>query len=597
MEQREGTDSCDSCRRVDTVSHASVFCYQCNEQLCDQCNKHHKMNKASSSHKTQSMTEVKDVRTLGMLKRLTQCPVHEAKRIKYLCKEHDELCCNECAIVKHRKCENVVSLDEEIERAKTDESQSTEEILKELASHADMLLRYEQTEKLEIESTEETCVKALATLKRNVEEAYKALEIKIREDAKKNRDVITKNIEAQKGDLERYKKELNESIHRLTVVKQIGQEVHMYITERELRLEVETFKEKLKDLDKQANNKKIVIDESSSETKLEICMRAFINVNVKSVRPSLPTCTVKGTCTSNPVKISEVSLKLFQHSTSRKYKKTKHLPALSSIDECLWLDNFLVILRDKTEVVLVDLHGQPVDTDKTPILIETNLQFDYQPVVTKVDEKTIAIANISDKYNLYNFGSSSHLHGTPIMLMVLDTHQKMLKRSGAFSTKKRIVGMTYDTGLQGLILLSNNWVVEFLNLEGKEIQTFTLFNIQDMSMSQCSVRHSFDSSSKILYVGVGDVLIATTLESCTVFEYKVTQSILAPAGLDAAGNIYLPTQLGLQQIDQKGKLLRTIEVSACAPKYSHVCFNTQKDKLVMLCDEKGKELKFFNMVP
>lgn len=164
MEQREGTDSCDSCHRVDTVSPASVFCFQCNEQLCDQCNKHHKMNKASSSHKTQSMSEVKDVRTLGMLKQLTQCPVHEAKRIKYLCKEHDELCCNECAIVKHRKCENVASLDEEIERAKTEKSQSTEGILKELASRADMLLRYEETEKLEIESTEECLCKGTGNI-------------------------------------------------------------------------------------------------------------------------------------------------------------------------------------------------------------------------------------------------------------------------------------------------------------------------------------------------------------------------------------------------------------------------------------------------
>ncbi|XP_045194934.2 transcription intermediary factor 1-beta-like [Mercenaria mercenaria] len=163
---------CDSCLRGNTDSSANAFCLQCSERLCDNCNKHHKRNKASSSHTIQSISDVKDEEAFNTLKRLTQCSVHTDKKIKYLCKDHDQLCCNECAIVRHRKCEDVVSLAEEMEKASQNASTSTEDVLKEFNKHADLLMHHEVKEQVKIDKTKEACTQALETLKKNMDAAY-----------------------------------------------------------------------------------------------------------------------------------------------------------------------------------------------------------------------------------------------------------------------------------------------------------------------------------------------------------------------------------------------------------------------------------------
>ncbi|XP_045194932.2 uncharacterized protein LOC123550565 [Mercenaria mercenaria] len=577
--KRETILCCDSCLRDNTDSPANAFCLQCSESLCDNCNKHHKRNKASSNHTIQSISDEKDVEAFDTLKRLTQCSVHTDKKIKYLCKDHDQLCCNECAIVKHRKCEDVVSLAEEMGKASQNASTSAENVLKEFNTHADLLMLHEATEQVKIDNTKETCTQALETLKKNMETAYKTLQDKITMESGKCQDTITKSISAQKDEIQSYQEELNISIRKLETVRPLGKDVHVYLTEREMRLELKAFKKKLKDLRGSANSEELVIKETSSTNALETCLKKFIEVDVKTANVPLPHCDIQGIREPCPVKNREYPLKLGKET----FLKKGHQYRFNNehVNGCIWLDNFLVVaMRDKTDILIL--------VSEKPDLIQTNVQHEKKSIFAKVDDRRIAVVTGEEYYSC-------------LQLYQLDPTRRALERTNKISVKRHIIGLAYDADIQSLVVLSDTGLVEFLTLDGKQLESFQLSNMDRVLKSAGYRKHYivFKSDSKILYVTDGSTLIATTMEGCTVFEYKLTESLVGPPTQDAEGNIYLPMsaerQSMIKLISPKGKIIHTLQVCTCSVKFMTVCFNTKMDKFALLCDETDKELKIFHI--
>ncbi|XP_045194578.2 uncharacterized protein LOC123550209 [Mercenaria mercenaria] len=578
---------CDSCLRDNTDSPANGFCLQCNERLCDNCNKHHKRNKASSSHTVQSIGDEKDVEAFDTLKRLTQCSVHGEKKIKYLCKDHDQLCCNECAIVRHRKCEDVVSLADEMEKASQNSSTSAEDVLKEFNKHADLLFRHEEIEQVKIDNTKETCTQALETLRKNMEAAYKTLQDKITMESENCRDPITKSISAQKDEIQSYQEELNISIRKLETVRRLGKDVHVYLTEREMRLKLNAFEKKLKYLREGANSKALLIKEISSADALEKCLKNFIKADVKTTNVSPPSCDIQGLREPFPAKNIEYPLKLGKEISRKKRHRRRHRLNTTQVQTehvsgCIWLDNFLVVsIQDKTDILIDIISGQPE-------LIQTNVQHGNKSMFVKVDDRRIAVVT-GEEYN------------SCLYLYQLDPRWRALECTNKISVKRHVTGLAYDAGIQSLVVLSDSGLVEFLNLNGRQVESFRLSNMKRMLKSTGYRKHyvAFDSDSKILYVTDGSTLIATTMEGCTIFEYKLTESLVGPLALDAKGNIYLPMsaegQSMIQLISSKGKLIRMMQVCTCAVKFMTVCFNTKMDKFALLCDENDKELKIFHI--
>ncbi|XP_078320303.1 uncharacterized protein LOC144621324 [Crassostrea virginica] len=101
---------CDACARVNEVEVATDWCESCLESLCVVCAKSHKRNAVSQYHK---VTPIKDFsKTHLPIERGVFCKDH-CLPAKYMCVDHEELCCTECVCTNHRKCNRV----EEIEKA------------------------------------------------------------------------------------------------------------------------------------------------------------------------------------------------------------------------------------------------------------------------------------------------------------------------------------------------------------------------------------------------------------------------------------------------------------------------------------------------
>ncbi|XP_045178515.2 uncharacterized protein LOC123538437 [Mercenaria mercenaria] len=106
-ESRGATTNCESCSRDDVTIPASKFCEDCGENICKDCIKYHKKNKLLSSHVLKDIVVTEKGKGPYL-----KCKRHEMKRFKYICVQHDILCCSKCVIFYHRQCKDIHLLEE-----------------------------------------------------------------------------------------------------------------------------------------------------------------------------------------------------------------------------------------------------------------------------------------------------------------------------------------------------------------------------------------------------------------------------------------------------------------------------------------------------
>ncbi|CAG2242093.1 NUP358 [Mytilus edulis] len=105
---------CMSCERLDITSNATFICMDCSDTLCDTCLKYHRANKATSNHDTKPISTLTDeVNIPKAFKNI--CALH-SKKLRLFCNDHDIPCCTLCASLCHRKCDNVVTIEEKAKR-------------------------------------------------------------------------------------------------------------------------------------------------------------------------------------------------------------------------------------------------------------------------------------------------------------------------------------------------------------------------------------------------------------------------------------------------------------------------------------------------
>ena len=84
---------------------ATAHCQSCSGYLCAECLSIHKRMRATASHKTLSLEEIKHSDKRAGVKSISKkkyCPEHEEEVLKLFCKTCKEAICRDCALVKHQ---------------------------------------------------------------------------------------------------------------------------------------------------------------------------------------------------------------------------------------------------------------------------------------------------------------------------------------------------------------------------------------------------------------------------------------------------------------------------------------------------------------
>nr|XP_022305491.1 probable E3 ubiquitin-protein ligase MID2 [Crassostrea virginica] len=127
---------CDACRRADEEEIATDWCKSCLESLCRTCAKCHKRNAATKNHELIPVLD-KDTVPVAIESRVL-CIDHNAPA-KYLCVDHEELCCTECVCTKHRKCNQVDEIEKTAETLI--QSGTLKKLAQEILKHNDVLIQ------------------------------------------------------------------------------------------------------------------------------------------------------------------------------------------------------------------------------------------------------------------------------------------------------------------------------------------------------------------------------------------------------------------------------------------------------------------------
>ena len=101
--------SCSMCADDDKSSRAKYYCVDCDLYYCVKCVKFHSKFPAAKSHQVNDVasSDMTDDNTesdvQGHVAAVTlKCLVHRDKVLSTFCKDHDEVCCDVCVVIKHR---------------------------------------------------------------------------------------------------------------------------------------------------------------------------------------------------------------------------------------------------------------------------------------------------------------------------------------------------------------------------------------------------------------------------------------------------------------------------------------------------------------
>ena len=101
---------CGICYSLQLTKPAVVWCFECDDGLCDECRKRHGVSRASRDHQTIPAEKYQELP--AQVFRFSQiCTAHNVT-YKIYCKVHNCFCCNRCVIEKHNTCKDLESIDD-----------------------------------------------------------------------------------------------------------------------------------------------------------------------------------------------------------------------------------------------------------------------------------------------------------------------------------------------------------------------------------------------------------------------------------------------------------------------------------------------------
>jgi hypothetical protein len=110
---------CQPCCNAAKRTVAEECCLDCSEYLCSACSKTHLQFNISRNHKIVAAGDADKQNVSYEMKGLDRCKEHN-KLFEFICEDHNMLCCSACAVAKHRKCHNVVEIENKAKTNATD---------------------------------------------------------------------------------------------------------------------------------------------------------------------------------------------------------------------------------------------------------------------------------------------------------------------------------------------------------------------------------------------------------------------------------------------------------------------------------------------
>lgn len=284
---------CVPCLRDRSYEPASVYCSECNEVLCNDCKKHHYKNKLTSRHTVVDIkSDIGEIIRLDFVKNLTKCKNHLREDVRYLCKDHDQLCCNECAIISHRKCKSLVSL---ADSATSDFQKRGIDNLERMEDHVGKIKKHEENYRKRLSNAEIMMTDQLLCIKMQFDTAFRDFCRNMLKKARSDHISFQNSISTQLTNIDKFEADINESKEKIRSVEKYGLDLHMFLLEREMAIEMKQREQTLKVLHQATDRSEVSLSGAGTITsKLITCLQQNVSLNKyinNDALPQFPTFT------------------------------------------------------------------------------------------------------------------------------------------------------------------------------------------------------------------------------------------------------------------------------------------------------------------
>ncbi|CAG2225934.1 unnamed protein product [Mytilus edulis] len=211
---------CHLCEEEDVSNVAVVWCADCENFLCKDCEKHHGRSKASKDHQTISQDEYKKLPSfiVGIKNR---CEKHDQKYVFY-CKFHGDPCCVRCITDNHKDCRDLDSLVEVLRDIKTSAKVSNlDKELDILLENFDTVVKYLNSRIATIKKNKTESLREIRNLRALINKHLDEIEKKIVDDLSEEFKKIKLTSDNLSSEIEDKKKVNNKVITKTIEVADV----------------------------------------------------------------------------------------------------------------------------------------------------------------------------------------------------------------------------------------------------------------------------------------------------------------------------------------------------------------------------------------
>ncbi|XP_053381855.1 uncharacterized protein LOC128549305 [Mercenaria mercenaria] len=553
-------NNCDPCLREEIKVKAIIYCYDCSEKLCEECKRHHRKSKLSSNHKLidvkDGCVEKMDLSEIEYFSNLSKCPKHGSEDVKYLCKDHDQLCCSECATVTHRKCEDLVSLADEV-KGNEEENNSESDIQKRLevvGDYTGKLIEHE-TKFISDLNTKETKVKScLKDFKANLDDAYNKLEKRILSEMSTRKLALTKASSLQKESAERLKDDIRQSAGKLKKASELGTARHIFLLKREMGKDLKVYEETYTGLKQQSSKTLLTIAEASPLQEAVKTVHDLFKVE-ETMTESLPPFMMRGRDFKN-----------------RKMTLLKELDLQMNNQPqyCLWMDNSIVVAFSCSETIIA------FNSENGSILASYKCSSSPSGFTTLENGEFAVALPTSNKIDILKI----HKNQMSYVRLLVNWKSDII----AYSRRnKQLLAMSRSVGM-----------IRKFTLEGRNAGEIKLSSVRSNDIGN-TYNIYFDNEYSRIYISshVSCRLHCVDASGKSVFQYKIQYpwSVIT----DTQGNVYVAkyNNNGIEQLNREGQLLREIISADNVHRPMAMAFNNQMNRMAITCNSSHKSMQIY----
>ena len=177
---------CGPCKTENVNKEAKHYCEQCQEHLCDACQGAHRKLKATKNHDILSGSQMPKASGVTLQPACSVfCSCNQNREVVVYCEDHDDVICDSCATVKHRRCKTF-SVQDKSRSYATKKFDSIIDKSKTLRMKIGQLQQERSKDRTNLTRMKDTCRKEISNFRKELNDFLDHLERDIIQDFEKH---------------------------------------------------------------------------------------------------------------------------------------------------------------------------------------------------------------------------------------------------------------------------------------------------------------------------------------------------------------------------------------------------------------------------